>query len=161
MGGAEGACAPNNWGLEGAFLSHAPPIIQAQRGRAPPIFSSEHPQYFDHNHLPGFITSINIKFYISDTEKEKRNAEMKFFGAVTAVFLITALLLPNFNRGSDDQPIEQDTRNGTTTYNEFFHTMLQAGEVQEIVIAPALNRAIIMLRPNAVIKVISRIFGRE
>ena len=76
---------------------------------------------------------------------------MKFFGAVSAIFLITALLIPNMNRGGQE-PIEEGQRVGTTTYNEFFHTMLQAGEVQEIVIAPALNRAIILLRPNAVIK---------
>lgn len=65
---------------------------------------------------------------------------MKFFGAISAIALIVFLFLPNMGRGNDEMANQDVARNGTTTYNEFFHTMLQAGEVQEIVIAPALNR---------------------
>ena len=64
---AGGACAPpNNLGLEVALLSRAPPISKAQRGRAPPIFSSEHPKYLDHNYLPGWdISATYVASYIS------------------------------------------------------------------------------------------------
>ena len=65
---------------------------------------------------------------------------MKFFGAISAIALIVFLFLPNMGRSDDEMANQDVARNGTTTYNEFFHTMLQAGEVQEIVIAPALNR---------------------
>ena len=85
------------------------------------------------------IWYIDVSFI--DPEKEKRNAEMKFFGAISAVALIVFLFLPNMGRNEDQMGNNQDVaKSGTTTYNEFFHTMLQAGEVQEIVIAPALNR---------------------
>merc|ERR1719232_1753499 len=36
-----------------------------------------------------------------DPEKEKRNAEMKFFGAISAVALIVFLFLPNMGRNED------------------------------------------------------------
>ena len=87
------------------------------------------------------ILPSNFWIFITDPEKEKRNAELKFFGAISAIALIVLLFLPNMGRNPREELTNQDqARNGTTTYNEFFHTMLQAGEVQEIVIAPALNR---------------------
>lgn len=107
-----------------------------------------------------------------DYDKERQTTLFKYF--VASVF-VTALLYP-FLRGLEDSVRDQrDLRDlqriqdgningrpngrqnrfgGTVTWHEFYHNMLQAGEVQEITIVPKFNLANVQLKPGARYKVL-------
>ena len=60
----------------------------------------------------------------------------------------------NFNARANGRQNPQNRFGGTVTWHEFYHNMLQAGEVQEITIVPKFNLANVQLKPGARYKVI-------
>ena len=94
-----------------------------------------------------------------DDEKERRERMLSIMKVITAAFFVPFMLLlllggdGNSDRGRGSGMTNPDNKPPQIVqWSDFYSNMLLKGEVQEIVIHSGLNRATVILRPDAIYK---------
>ena len=101
---------------------------------------------------------------MTDFERERKMSMLKTITIIGWMAFLVFILTPNPNAvgqglnkaNSIDNPNPQNMNNqrrGDVSWNDFYHNMLQAGEVQEVRIFPKIEMAEVRLKPGAFYKV--------
>ena len=101
--------------------------------------------------------------FLTDFERERKMTMLKTISIIGWMAFLVFILTPNPNAvgqglskaNSTDNPNPQNVsqRRGDVSWNDFYHNMLQAGEVQEVRIYPKIEMAEVRLKPGAFYKV--------
>ena len=102
--------------------------------------------------------------FFTDFERERKMSMLKTITIIGWMAFLVFILTPNPNAvgqglnkaNSIDNPNPQNMNNqrrGDVSWNDFYHNMLQAGEVQEVRIFPKIEMAEVRLKPGAFYKV--------